>query len=132
MYYLFGAKISRCQYVSEKVLGRYIRRLCDFTYLSTISIIILASYLFVLVVLLGSLAKFLRCLREKYHNGRYDITYSYVSIYLRLVVMNESKCLSERISRYLSKTDSADFWVRIFFCDSISRISIYGETDRDM
>ena len=67
-----GAKISRCQYVSEKVLGRYIRRLRDITYLSTISIIILASYLFVIVVLLGSLARFLRCLREKYYDGTYD------------------------------------------------------------
>ena len=108
-----GAKTSRCQYVSEKVLGRYISRLCDIIYLSTTSIITLASYLYVLVVLLGSLAKFLRCLQEKYYDGTYDITD--ISIYLRLVVMNESKCLQERISRYLSKTDSADFWVRILF-----------------
>ena len=73
------------QYVSEKVVGRYIRRLRDITCVSTISIIILASYLFVIVVLLGSLARFLRCLREKYYDGTYDITYSYVSIYLRSV-----------------------------------------------
>ena len=52
------------QYVSEKVVGRYIRRLRDITCVSTISIIILASYLYVLLVLLGSLAKFLRCLVE--------------------------------------------------------------------
>jgi hypothetical protein len=51
------------QYVSEKVVGRYIRRLRDITCVSTISIIILASYLYVLIVLLGSLAKFL-CLVE--------------------------------------------------------------------
>ena len=52
------------QYVSEKVVGRYIRRLRNITCVSTISIIILASYLYVLIVLLGSLAKFLRCLVE--------------------------------------------------------------------
>ena len=86
-----GAKTSRCQYVFEEALGRYICRLCDIIYSSTISMILLASYLSVLVVLLGSLAKFLRCLREKYYDGTYDITG--VSIYLRLVVMNESKCL---------------------------------------
>ena len=52
------------QYVSEKVVGRYIRRLRDITCVSTISIIILASYLYVLIVFLGPLAKFLRCLVE--------------------------------------------------------------------
>ena len=42
-----------------------------------------SRYLFVIVVLLGSLARFLRCLREKYYDGTYGITY--VSIYLRSV-----------------------------------------------
>ena len=52
------------QYVSEKVVVQYIRRLRDITCVSMISMIILASYLYVLIVLLGSLAKFLRCLVE--------------------------------------------------------------------
>ena len=40
----FETKISRSQDVSEKVLGQYIQILRDITYISTISIIILASY----------------------------------------------------------------------------------------
>ena len=78
-----GAKISRCQDASEKVLGQYIRTLCDFTYVSTISIIILASYLYVLIVLLGSLAKISRCLQESIRTIPKD--YVVLLMYVRLV-----------------------------------------------
>ena len=65
-HYLFRSQDFKMsmQYVSEKVVGRYIRRLRDITCVCTISIIILASYLYVLIVLLGSLTKILRCLVE--------------------------------------------------------------------
>jgi hypothetical protein len=65
------------QYVSEKVVGRYIRRLRDITFVSTISIIILASYLCTnrIIRFLGQVFK-MSC--RNYYDGTYrllDIAY---------------------------------------------------------
>jgi hypothetical protein len=102
------------QYVSEKVVGRYIRRLRNITCVSTISIIILASYLYVLIVLLGSLAKFLRCLVEIITTVHTD--YSILLMYVGKISwwMSQNVSKKEYLDTYLKEIPRMSALASIF------------------
>ena len=88
--------VSISQDVFKKVSGRDIHRLIDITYISTVRIIVLASYLYVTILLLVSKPKISRCLRESIRTVHTD--YGIFFMYVRLVEDVSKKVLGQYIS----------------------------------